>query len=95
MLSAVPAFVSPKYSVYNTDTSMQRSSTADASTVPGVTVGSLLELAGICEQQEATESLLALSPKPKGASKSPINPEYRSEAAADGVSTALFHGKEE
>ena len=95
VLSAVPAFVSPKYSVYNIDTSMQRSSTADASIVPGVTVGSLLELAGICEQQEATESLLALSPKPKGASKSPINPEYRSEAAADGVSTALFHGKEE
>ena len=93
VLSAIPAFVSPKFtqSVYSIDTT-NRSSIGTAS-APVVTAGSLLELAGICEQQEATESLLALSPNPKGLSKSPIS--QGSDAAADGVSTALFHGKDE
>ena len=95
VLSAIPAFVSPKFtqSVYTIDTA-QRINIGTASS-PAVTAGSLLELAGICEQQEATESLLALSPKPKGLSKSPIDQGYRSEAAAEGVSTALFHGQDE
>jgi len=96
VLSAIPAFVSPKFtqSVYNIDTTM-RHHAAEATITPIVTAGSLLELAGICEQQEATESLLALSPKPKGAAKSPIDQGYRGEAAAEGVSAALFHGKDD
>jgi len=38
------------------------------------TASSLLELAGICEQQEATESLLALSPKPFQSQGEPRSP---------------------